>query len=205
MYVSNSKVKKAIKVFNTQGGTMRTRQVLEEGIHQRTLYHMRDTGILIQLERGVYQLASRSAISNPDLVIVAMKIPLARICLISSLSFHDLTDEIPNQVHIAQLPSSWESKLNYPPTKLYRFSEKTYNAGVQTHKIDGVDVKVYNPAKTIADCFKFRNQIGLSIAVEALKRGLSENRVTVKEVVKYAKICRVEKVIRPYLEVISHG
>jgi len=184
---------------------MRTKQVLGEGIHRRTLYYMRDSGDLIQLERGVYQLADDEGTGNPDLVVIAKKIPKARICLISALSFHELTDEIAHEIHIALPTSSWEPVLNYPPIKVYRFSEETYESGAQIHSQDGVEITVFTPAKTVADCFKFRNQIGLSIAVEALKRTLAEKKATVKEILEYAKLCRVEKVMKPYLEAFTHG
>lgn len=184
---------------------MRTKQVLDEGIHRRTLYYMRDNGDLIQLERGVYQLADNDIIGNPDLVIIAKKIPKGRICLTSALFFHNLTDEIPHEIHIALPTSSWEPVMNYPPINVYRFSEETYNSGIETHILDGAKVKVYTPAKTVADCFKFRNQIGLSVAVEALKRTLTEKKGTVKEILEYAKLCRVENVMKPYLEAFTHG
>jgi len=184
---------------------MRTKQVLKEGIHRRTLYEMRDSGDLIQLQRGVYQLEQDGFSGNPDLVVIAKKIPKARICLISALAIHELTDEIPHVVHLALPTSSWEPTLDYPPIKVYRFSEKTYQVGIRTLNQDGVEIQVYSPAKTVADCFKFRNQIGLSVAVEALKRTLAEKKATVKEILEYARLCRVEKVIKPYLEAFTHG
>ena len=184
---------------------MRTKQVLEEGIHRRTLYYMRDNGDLNKLERGVYQLVDDEVTGSPDMVVIAKKIPKARICLVSALSFHELTDEIPHEVHIALPTSSWEPALNYPPIKVYRFSEETFEVGAQTHSQDGIEITVFTPAKTVADCFKFRNQIGLSVAVEGLKRTLSEKKATVKEILEYAKLCRVEKVMKPYLEAFTHG
>ena len=184
---------------------MRMKQVQEAGIYDRTLYAMRDQGIVSRLERGVYQLSEMEPLSDPDLVVVAKKIPEARICLISALAFHDLTDEIPHEVHIALPRTSRDPVINYPPVKVYRFTEETLKGGIQTHTLDGIKIKVFNPAKTVADCFKFRNQIGLSVAVEALKRTLAEKRATVKEILEYAKLCRVEKVMKPYLEAFTHG
>ncbi|CAN5330163.1 type IV toxin-antitoxin system AbiEi family antitoxin domain-containing protein [soil metagenome] len=205
MYVSKSKVEEAIKLFQKHEGVMRTSEILGAGVHQRTLYHMRDEGIVIAIQRGVYQLTESEPLSNPDLVIVAKKIPEARICLISALSIHEMTDEIPHKVHIALPRSSWQPELDYPPLKVYRFSEKTINSGLQAHTIDSVEVMVFNPAKTIADCFKFRNQIGLDVAIEALKRGINEGKTTYRDIMKYAKLCKVERVIKPYLETIGHG
>lgn len=205
MSISESKIEEAVQVFKAHDGIMRTSEVLNRGVHRRTLYHMRDKGIVQQLDRGVYQLAENEPVSNPDLVIVAKKIPDARICLISALAIHDMTDEIPHKVHIALPHSAWEPKMDYPPIKVYRFSKATLTAGVQIHNIDGVGVKVYEPAKTIADCFKFRNQIGLDTAIEALKRGISGEKASYKEIIHYARLCKVERVIQPYLEALGHG
>ncbi|WP_428235753.1 type IV toxin-antitoxin system AbiEi family antitoxin domain-containing protein [Gracilimonas sp.] len=205
MYISQSKIEEAVKLFQEHDGVMRTSEVLDAGVHRRTLYHMRDEGMVTAIQRGVYQLAESEPLSKPDLVIVAKKIPEARICLISALSIHEMTDEIPHKVHIALPRSSWQPELDYPPLKVYRFSEETINSGVEPQTIDGVEVKVFNPAKTIADCFKFRNQIGLDVAIEALKRGVKEGKATYGDIMKYAKLCKVERVIKPYLETVGHG
>ncbi len=202
MYVSNDKIEEAIRIFKEHQGVMRTAEALEAGIYPRTLYYMRDEGYLNQLERGVYQLHDKEPLRNPDVVIVSRKIPDAVICLISALDLHDMTDEIPHKVHIALPRTSRNPKIDYPSVNVYRFSEETLNAGVEIKEFDGIPVKVYNPAKTIADCFKFRNQIGLDVAIEALKRGISESKATYKDIIKYAEMCRVKNVIRPYLEVI---
>jgi len=205
MYVSDSKIDEAVKIFKDHGGILRTSEAKAAGIHERTIYHMRDTGKVLKLDRGVYQLAENEPVSNPDLVIVAKKIPEARICLISALAIHNITDEIPHKVHIALPHSAWEPKMDYPPIKVYRFSYTTLTAGVQIQTIDGVEIKVYEPAKTIADCFKFRNQIGLDTAIEAIKRGISGKKATYKEIIHYARLCKVERVIQPYLEALGHG
>lgn len=205
MYVSDSKIEEAVKLFKKRDGVMRTSEVLDAGVHRRTLYHMRDEGIVTAIQRGVYQLTEIEPLSNPDLVVVAKKIPEARICLISALSIHGMTNEIPHKIHIALPRSSWQPKLDYPPLKVYRFSEETINSGLQIQSMDGVEIKVFNPAKTIADCFKFRNQIGLDVAIDALKRGINDGKATYRDIMTYAKLCKVERVIKPYLEAIGHG
>mgnify|MGYP003132223410 CR=1 FL=1 len=205
MYVSDSKIKEAVRLFKKRDGVLCTSEVLDAGVHRRTLYHMRDEGIVTAIQRGVYRLTENEPLSNPDLVIVAKKIPEARICLISALSIHEMTNEIPHKIHIALPRSSWQPELDYPPLKVYRFSEETINSGFQNHFMDGVEIKVFNPAKTIADCFKFRNQIGLDVAIEALKRGINDGKATYREILMYAKLCKVERVIKPYLEAIGHG
>ena len=205
MYVSNQKIEEAIRVFEDHQGIMRTSEALEAGIYRRTLYHMRDHGYLEQLGRGVYKLKEKEPLSNPDLVIVVRKIPDAVICLISALDIHDMTDEIPHKVHIALSRTSRTPVMDYPPVNVYRYSDETLKAGVEVKRIDGISVNVFNPAKTIADCFKFRNQIGLDVAIEALKRGINEGKATYGDIVKFAKLCKVERVIKPYLETVGHG
>jgi|SRR5699024_729243 len=166
---------------------------------------MAEEGLITKLERGVYKLVDVDSLSNPDLAIVAKKIPKAAICLISALDFHQLTTAIPHHVHIALPRTSRNPTLNYPPLQVYRFSGPSLTEGIEIHEVDGIEVQVYNPAKTIADCFKFRNQIGLDIAIEALKDGIRENKASFNEIEKFAKICRVQNVIRSYAETIAHS
>lgn len=205
MYVSKEKIEEAIRVFKEHNGIMRTSEALDAGIYQRTLYFMRDEGYLTKLQRGVYQLNEREPLGYPDLVVVAQKFTAAVICLISALDLHELTDQIPHQVHIALPRTSRDPVMDYPPIKVYRFSEETLKAGVDTQKIDGVDINVFNPAKTIADCFKFRNQIGKDVAIEALKKGIRTQKAAYQDIVKYAELCNVKNVMQPYLEAIAHG
>lgn len=205
MYVSDEKIEKAINVFKQQDGVLRMSEALDKGIYRRTLYHMLEEGYITKLERGVYKLKEKGPLSNPDLAIVATKIPKARVCLVSALDFHDMTTEIPHSIHIALPRTSRDPKLDYPPLSVYRFSGKSLTEGVQEHEIDDIKVQVYSPAKTIADCFKFRNKIGQDIAINALERGISEGKATYKDVLHYAEICRVKTVIKPYLESIANG
>jgi len=204
MYVSKEKINNAKNVFKKHGGILRTSEALDEGINRRTLYHMADEGLLTKLERGVYKLVDQGPLSNPDLAVVAKKVPKAVVCLISALDFHEMTTEIPHQVHIALPRTSRDPKLDHPPIKVYRFSGRSLTEGIEKHELDGVEVKVYNPAKTIADCFKFRNKIGLDVAIEALEQGIEQGKATYKDILKYAEICRVKTVIKPYLEAIAH-
>lgn len=205
MYVSDEKIEEAIEVFTQQGGVLRMSEALDEGIYRRTLYHMLEEGYITKLERGVYKLVGKDPLSNPDLAIVATKIPKARICLVSALDYHEMTNEIPHRVHIALPRTSRDPKLDYPPLSVYRFSGKSLTEGVKEHEVDGIKVQIYNPAKTIADCFKFRNKIGKDIAIEALERGIREGKASYKEILHYAEICRVKTVIKPYLESIANG
>jgi len=124
---------------------------------------------------------------------------------ISALDFHEMTKEIPHRVHIAIARTQRNPKIDYPPVEVYRFTDESFTEGVEKHEIDGQTIQVYSPAKTIADCFKFRNKIGKQIALEALQTGLYQKKIAVKEILKYAKICRVEKILKPYLEASVNG
>ena len=163
---------------------------------------MRDDGTLETVSRGVFRLADSEPLGNPDLVTVATRVQNGVVCLISALAFHEITTQIPHKVHVALQRGSERSRLDYPPIKLYWFSDKSYSAGVETHELDGVSVRIYSPEKTLADCFKFRNKIGLDTAVEAVRFYRERRSVNVDALMRYAAICRVEKVMRPYLEAL---
>jgi predicted transcriptional regulator of viral defense system len=205
MYTSKAKIRRAVDLFKKKGGILRTSEVLSAGVHPRTLYKLRDEGYITQLDRGVYKLSNDKPLSNPDLAIVAVRIPSAKICLLSALDFHGMTKEIPHKVHIAIARTQRDPKMDHPPIEVYRFSDKSLTEGVEKHEIDGQTIQVFNPAKTIADCFKFRNKIGKDIAIEALQQGLELEKASIKEILKFAKICRVESVIKPYLEAYTNG
>lgn len=165
---------------------------------------MRDQGVLELLSRGLYRLSEGPEIAQPDLVIVSQKIPHAVICLISALSFHEITTQIPHKVDIAIPLKAHKPIIDYPPIQLFWYSEKNFLAGIEIHKIDGVDVRVYSVEKTLADCFKYRNKIGLDIAMEALRLYWQRKKTNVSKLLEYAKICRCEKIIKPYIEMIAH-
>jgi predicted transcriptional regulator of viral defense system len=175
---------------------------MRAGIHPSTLYAMRDAGSLEVVSRGVYRLAGSEPLGNPDLVTVATRVRGGVICLISALAFHEITTQIPHEVHVALQRGSEGSRLEYPPIKIYWFKGQAFTAGVETHEIDGVGAQIYSPEKTLADCFKFRNKIGLDTAVEAVRFYRERRSVNVDALMRYAAICRVEKVMRPYLEAI---
>jgi len=163
---------------------------------------MRDDGTLETVSRGVYRLGDSEPLGNPDLVTVATRVQSGIICLISALAFHEITTQIPHEVHVALQRGSETPRLDYPPIALYWVSGKAYSAGIETHELDGVGVRIYSLEKTLADCFKFRNKIGLDTAVEAVRFYRERRRVNVDALMRYAAICRVEKVMRPYLEAI---
>lgn len=181
---------------------LRTSDILEQGIHVRTLYQLRDDGFLEQMSRGVYRLQDQDTLDNPDWVIVFTRIPQAVICLVSALSFHEITTQIPHEVSIALMKGAESPRLKFPPLKVHRFSGPAFLEGIEEYHVNGIPVRVYNPEKTLADCFKFRNQLGMDIVMEALKLYKTRKKFSPDKLLKYARICRVENVMRPYLESI---
>lgn len=199
---TDKQVEAARRVFRRGGGILRTGDALDHGIHPRTLYAMRDAGLLERLDRGLYRLSDLPPLSDPDLVTVANKIPKSVICLISALHFHDITTQIPHSVSIAVPRGSEPPRLDYPPIHLYWFSGEAFTSGIEVHQIDGTPVQVYSAEKTLADCFKYRNKIGMDTVLEALALYRDQHRPKPRKLIEYARVCRVEKTIRPYLEAL---
>ncbi len=196
-------LKSAESLFRKHGGMLRASEAIALGIHPRTLYRLRDENRLVTVSRGLYRLADLPELSDPDLVSVATRIPQAVICLISALAFHEITTEIPHEVSIALPRTVNRPRLDYPPLRVFWFSGESLTEGIEEHKIDGVKVRIYGPEKTVADCFKFRNRIGLDVAIEALKLCRERRGSTPRKLLHYARICRVERVMRPYLEALG--
>ena len=167
---------------------------------------MRDKGYIDEITRGVYYLTSANVtIDNIDLITVTKRLPRAVICLLSALSFHDLTTQIPHFVYAAYQQGWRQPKLNYPPLKIFRYSTAAFEAGIEYHDLNGISVSIYSPAKTVVDCFKFRNKVGLDIAIEALKEYCHKNNyAAIDELLNYAQICRIKNIITPYLETVIH-
>ena len=193
---------RAIAIFGKQGGILRTSQALRAGIHPATLYAMRDSGVLEVMSRGVYRLADSPPLGSPDLVTVATRVPAGVICLISALAFHEITTQIPHEVHVALARGAEQPRLRFPPIKTYRFSDSAFTNGVEIYQLDGVDVHIYTAEKTLADCFKFRAKVGLDTALEALRLYRERRDLRVDDLIRYARICRVDKIMRPYLEAL---
>lgn len=191
-----------IDLFRERGGILHAGEALALGSHPRTLYALRDAGVLEQLGRGLYRLAELPPLTDPDLVTVALKVQRGVICLVSALAFHELTTQIPHFVDLALMRGSESPRLEYPPLRLFWFSGAAWSEGIETHEIDGVQVQVYSPAKSVADAFKLRNRVGVDVAIEALKAYRASSAYNANELLHYARICRVERVMRPYLEAL---
>ena len=190
----------AHRILKERNGTMRTFEALRAGIHPRSLYGMRDRGEIEQIARGLFRLAELPPLGEPDLLTIAKKVPQAVFCLLTALAFHRMTTQIPHAVEVALPRTARVPRLDHPPIKVFRFSPESLNAGIETHILDGVALRVYCREKTLADIFKYRNKVGLDVALEALRAYRSQPKRDFQTVMKYARNCRVENVIRPYLE-----
>jgi predicted transcriptional regulator of viral defense system len=152
------------------------------------------------MARGLYCLSDLPPQTQPDLVTVSRKVPQAVICLVSALAFHELTVEVPHAVDVALPRGAEPPRLVHPPVHIYWFSAAAYTEGVEIHTVDGTDLRVYSPEKTLADCFKYRNGLGMETVLDALRQYRSKRALRVDELMRFARICRVHNVIRPYLE-----
>lgn len=193
----------ALKAFRDKGGTLRTRDLIALGVHTDALYTLRDSGRIVELGRGLYRLAEAGEAEHPDLALVAARAPDAAVCLISALSYHDITTQIPSSVHLA-VPRGGYHGIRLPiPVTVYRFDPKTFNKGLEMHRVGGMPLKIYSAARSVVDCFKFRNRIGLDVALEALRMARQRKRVQNRELLHYARLLRVETPMSPYLQAIE--
>jgi len=201
MSAIDSGLAKARRVFTKYGGMLRTSKAIRLGVHPRTLYALRDSGEIEQVGRGLYRLSSAPPLSSPDLVPIAIRIPRAVVCLISALAHHGLTTQVPHSVDLA-LPSHAQiPKIDGVPLRVFWYSEPSFSAGIEVVTIDGVPVRIYSPEKTVTDCFKYRNKIGLDVAIEGLRAYRERTRKPdFQALAKFAQINRVQEVMRPYLE-----
>ncbi len=161
---------------------------------------MRDQGLLIQESLGLYRLVSIPPLNYPDLVTIAMKVPKAVIALTSALAYYGITTQIPTRVWFALPRGTKKPRIEHPPIAVVHLSNRSYQAGIDTILLDGKEVQVYSPEKTVADCFKFRGRIGEEIAIEALKDYLGQQEIKINKLMEFAKINRVDQVMLPYLK-----
>jgi predicted transcriptional regulator of viral defense system len=176
--------------------------VAAAGIHTQALSRLVRAGELERMAPGQYRLANASITEHHGLAIVASTAPKAVVCLLSALDFHQIGTQLPSAVWIAIDRRARRPTLRYPPLQVVRFSGPALSEGIETHEIEGQTVRVFVVAKTIADVFKYRNKIGLDVALEALREAWRAHRFTMEEMHRYARVCRVERVMTPYLEAL---
>ena len=186
-----------------QHGILRPRELDRYGLPRQYLHRLYRRGQLIRLARGLYALPDHDLTEHHDLAEAGSRVPHGVVCLLSALRFHDLTTQLPRAVWMAIEQKAWRPQGLAVPLRLVYMSGRAFEAGIETHQIEGVTVRVYSAAKTVADCFKFRNKIGLDVATEALRDYRRRHPQGLDDLWRYAKIDRVGRVIRPYLDMLS--
>lgn len=183
-----------------QKGVLRARDVVQQGIPHSVLSRLTQQGRLHRVERGLYMLPDSPVTEHHSLVEACTRVPTGVVCLLSALSFHQLTTQLPFQTWMALENKAWHPQIETLPLRFFRFSGLAFTEGVDIHIIEGIPVKIYNPAKTVADCFKYRNKIGLDLCLEALRTGLRQRKFFVAQLRHYAELCRVLTIMTPYTE-----
>lgn len=179
-----------------------SRELAAAGIHRQVLTRLVADGELERVVRGLYRPAEHEGTEHHSLVAASAAVPKGMVCLLSALQFHEIGTQLPFEVWIAIDRRARRPALKYPPLRVVRYTGDALTEGVESHQLEGRMVRVYNAAKTIADCFKYRNKIGLDVALEALREGWRERRFTMDELHRYATVCRVQRVMQPYLEAL---
>jgi len=193
---------KKVKVYQ-KSGLRRKQTLLDRGMHPQEIKRLVDAGLLVHVDRGIYINPNTPITESHDLAVIAARVPNAVICLISALRFHGMTTQIPRQIWIAIENRAAAPRLKTRAVRIIRLTGPYLYAGIEKHTLEGVPAKIYSPAKTVVDCFKFRNKIGLDIALEALKEYRRQKKGTIDEVWRYARMGRVANVMQPYLEASS--
>lgn len=198
-----TKAEKLVDVLQKKG-VLKTKEILEFGISKEYLRELTNKGLIERISRGYYMLPDYEYSAMQSLAEVSKQVPKGVICLLSALRFHDFTTANPFDVWIAVERGAWKPKINGSVKIRYmRFSQEAFTSGIQVKMVDQQKIRVYNPAKTVADCFKYRNKVGMDVALEALREGWRQKKYTMDELWKYAKICRVSNVIKPYMESLT--
>lgn len=190
---------------------VRLSELIDIGVTTATVSRMKDKGLILQLSRGLYQLPDVSLDANHSLAEAAKLVPKGVVCLTSALAFHELTDTIPARVWLAIGPKDWRPQITHPPLQIVRFGEKVLRPGIEEHLIEGVTVKIYNPAKTIVDLFRYRQQAGkryqkspgLNLTLEGLREALRQRKATPADIARYAQEAGIWKALQPYLEAMT--
>jgi len=181
-------------------GVVRPRELGEQGIGREQLRRLRAQGLIVENGRGLYSLPDAPVTQHHSLSLVARWVPAGVVCLLSALRFHDLTTQEPHEVWLALPHGAHQPVLRYPPLRTVRMNTLSLEAGREEQEVEGVSVTIFCPAKTVVDCFKYRNLVGLDVALEALREGWRERRFAMDDLWRYARLCRVANVMRPYVE-----
>ena len=198
---SSTAQNKVLKLARRSQGVT-ARELAGTGIHRQTLSRLVAAGELERIARGIYRLPEHPITEHHGLAVASAAVPQGVVCLISALQFHQLGTQLPRQIWLAIDRRARRPALKYPPLRIMRYSGAALTEGIEIHRLEGRTVRVYNIAKTLADCFKYRNKIGLDVALEALREAWRSRRFTMTDMHHYAGICRVQRVMQPYLEAL---
>lgn len=193
----------AVLAAASRNGVVLARDLLRRGIHTQTLTRLVAEGQLARVGRGVYRRPEADVTEHHGLVLATAAVPNGVVCLVSALGFHGIGTQLPHEIWLALDRRARRPSASPVPVRVVRFSGPALTFGVETHSLEGRRVRVYSLAKTVADCFKYRNKIGIDVAVEALRESLAEGRLTPAGLLPAARVCRVEQVLRPYLEALT--
>ena len=200
--ILNFKFSKLAREARKTSGIFKYSDAVKFNLQMRDLKILTDSLKIEKIDRGIYRITGSKTTEHDDLVVVAKKAPNGVICLTSALSFHNLTTQIPRVVDIALEKGSEKPRIAYPPVRIHWFTKVPYLEGMGKHKIGGISIQIYSPEKTIADCFKFRNKIGIDVPLEALKTYL-KRKPNIEKLIHFAEVCRVSKIIQSYLEALT--
>lgn len=198
----NKKDERIYEVFRTRKGFARTKDIIAAGIHRRDIKRARDEEQIIRVKRGLYRLSEIPLISNQGFIDLARAVPEGVICLLSALSYYELTTFSPSVISMAICRGSRRPKIEYPPVEFYHFSRKQFESGIDEVKIKGHKVRIYSPERTICDCFRYRNKLGLDIAKEGLSEYLKCKDRNLEKLLEYAEICRVRPLLQTWLNAL---
>jgi predicted transcriptional regulator of viral defense system len=200
--MSETQKDRALRIIE-KTGLARAADLEARGVPRATLYRLFEEGLVARQARGIYTVADHAPTEGHTLAQVAKRVPAGVFCLLTALRFHELTTQSPAEVWIALPEKARKPRLDYPKLRVARFSGHALSEGIEKHRLEGVEVRVYSAAKTVADCFKYRNKVGIDVAVEALRDFSRRYRGGATELARYARICRVARVMQPYLDAIA--
>lgn len=193
---------RALRLIDSMG-VVRPRELEAHGVSRAQLSRLVERGLVLRQGRGIYVSVHHAPSEGHSLVQVSKRVPDAVFCLLTALRFHDLTTQSPAEVWIALSEKARRPSLDHPRLRVARFSGAALTQGIEQHRVEGVAIRVYSAAKTVADCFKYRNKVGIDVAVEALRDFSRKHRGGANELARFARICRVSRVMQPYLDAIA--
>ncbi|MBR9803002.1 transcriptional regulator [bacterium] len=200
--MAKTKRERVLELLNEMG-VLRPRDLKEIGVSGVYLNKLHAEGVLDRPSRGLYTLADSEPSEHRTIAEACKRVPHAVVCLLSALRYHNLTTQAPFEVWLAIDEKARLPSIDYPPMRFVRSSGAALSFGIEKHDVDGIEVNIYSAAKTVADCFKYRNKIGLDVAIEALRDCLQQRTATLDELWAAAKVCRMSNVMRPYLEAVT--